>query len=543
LKEKILNSDRRMYYRTEELNDKLYMHYKGWNKIQNLEGFTGLKVLYAECNAFSEITGLQTCTNLRSLFLQENCIKEIRGLETCHSLWNLNLSSNFIERIEGISHIKTLNTLTIAKNKIGFNGVEDLEHLVDSSVSSLDIQDNRISDVDILPDVLMRMTDLRVLYLKGNECCKRIPNYRKSTTAFLKDLKYLDDRPVFEEDRRAAEAFNRGGLEEERAERKKMREEKSEAHKRNMEAFQNMIENSRREKRERDSMRMEDKYTDETDPVESLERRNARLRKEWEEANPELLKDDMKEMAEKKLAQEKEGERRAGKATKDKSEDAAASSLDSLDGVSGTGIVEVDEVPEVKKKDGKVDNRKLVYEDIWDDSPSPWQRTIPNPELPTTPQLGEEFVPWAAPKNEEPEKPQDLTEEEITRRAIQRKKELQGQAANKGMDKPGGFLDQRAQELADEEEKVMREIAGDDSFKPSWYSRQQEKINETMRKLQGGGQEPQMTEFKWPSKAPVESDEKKEPAKKQHVFAPPARGKAASAAPPPPPQNELDEMD
>lgn len=397
--------------------------------------------------------------------------------------------------------------------------------------------------MDILPDVLMRMTDLRVLYLKGNECCKRIPNYRKSTTAFLKDLKYLDDRPVFEEDRRAAEAFNRGGLEEERAERKKMREEKSEAHKRNMEAFQNMIENSRREKRERDSMRMEDKYTDETDPVESLERRNARLRKEWEEANPELLKDDMKERAEKMLAQEKEGERRAGKASKDKSEDAAASSLDSSDGVSGKGIVEVDEVPEVKKKDGKVDNRKLVYEDIWDDSPSPWQRTIPNPELPTTPQLGEEFVPWAAPKNEEPEKPQDLTEEEITRRAIQRKKELQGQAANKGMDKPGGFLDQRAQELADEEEKVMREIAGDDSFKPSWYSRQQEKINETMRKLQGGGQEPQMAEFKWPSKAPVASDEKKEPAKKQHVFAPPARGKAASAAPPTPPQNELDEMD
>merc|ERR1711904_747484 len=196
------------------------------------------------------------------------------------------------------------------------------------------------------------------LYLKGNDCCKRIPNYRKTATAFLKDLKYLDDRPVFEEDRRAAEAFNRGGLEEERAERKKMREEKSEAHKRNMEAFQNMIENSRKEKRERDAMRLEDKYTDETDPVESPERRMARQRREWEEANPELLKDDVKEMCEKKLAQEKEGERRAGKASKDKSEDAAASSLDSLDGVSG--IVEVDEVPEVKKKDGKVDNRKLV---------------------------------------------------------------------------------------------------------------------------------------------------------------------------------------
>jgi len=309
-----------------------------------------------------------------------------------------------------------------------------------------------------------------------------------------------------------------------------MREEKSEAHRRNMEAFQNMIENSRKEKRERESMRMEDKYTDETDPVESPERRMARQRKEWEEANPELLKDDIKEMCEKKLAQEKEGERRAGKASMDKSGDASATSLDSLDGDSG--IVEADEVPEVKKP---VDNRKLVYEDIWDDSPSPWQRTIPNPELPTTPGLGEEFVPWAAPKNAEPEMPKDLTEEEITRRAVQRKKDLQGQAAAKGMDKPGGFLDQRAQELADEEEQAMREIVGDDSFKPSWYSRQQEKINQTVRKLQGGAQQP--------SKAAEASDENKEPAKTQHVFAPPPRGKAASAAPPPPPENELDEMD
>merc|ERR1719262_312605 len=151
-------------------------------------------------------------------------------------------------------------------------------------INSLDIQDNQLSDPDILPDVFMRMNDLRVLYLKGNECCKRIRNYRKTTTACLKDLKYLDDRPVFEDDRRAAEAFNRGGLEEERNERKKMREEKSEAHKRNMEAFQNMIERSRAEKRERQAMREEDKYTDETDPVESEERRMARLKREWEEA-------------------------------------------------------------------------------------------------------------------------------------------------------------------------------------------------------------------------------------------------------------------
>lgn len=38
----------------------------------------------------------------------------------------------------------------------------------------------------------------------------------------LPKLNYLDDRPVFEEDRRYAEAFHRGGIKEERMERKKV---------------------------------------------------------------------------------------------------------------------------------------------------------------------------------------------------------------------------------------------------------------------------------------------------------------------------------
>ena len=50
-------------------------------------------------------------------------------------------------------------------------------------------------------------------------------------------LKYLDDRPVFEEDRRAAEAFGRGGFEEERRERERIKKEKDDAHWKNHEAF------------------------------------------------------------------------------------------------------------------------------------------------------------------------------------------------------------------------------------------------------------------------------------------------------------------
>merc|ERR1740121_1180888 len=105
-----------------------------------------------------------------------------------------------------------------------------------------------------------------------------------------------------------------------------------------------MIDSARAEKRERTAMRGEDKYTDDTDPVEDPERRMKRQVDEWKEANADELRDEPRDRAAACLQAEKAG----GVAGQAPPEEAAADDTDGRPAESGE----------------KVDNRKLVYEDI-----------------------------------------------------------------------------------------------------------------------------------------------------------------------------------
>lgn len=234
-------------YNTMSLNEKLYLHFKGWAKIENLEEFTGARVVWLEGNGLQKIEGLQACTGLRQIYLQQNCIKDIENLEGLEEVRALNLSENFVEKIENLSCLPNLETIQLNNNHL--ETLESVEHLRDCpSIRVVELSKCKLEDPAII-DVFESMPELKLLKLDGNPVVRKISQYRKTLICRLKNLTYLDDRPVFEEERQTAEAWGRGGVEAEKMERQRQRELKKAKEERRHKAFMQMMEDAKKERR------------------------------------------------------------------------------------------------------------------------------------------------------------------------------------------------------------------------------------------------------------------------------------------------------
>jgi len=161
------------------------------------------------------------------------------------------ISNNFIKRIEGLHALPCLQTLQIAHNSlVTADDVRGLLHC--PSLSVIDLQHNKLDDPEVI-SVLEAMPQLAVVQMQGNPLINTVTQYRRSLISRCKSLTYVDDRPVFPEDRLAIEAWawaekelgEGKGLEAEREERARQREEKEANQKRNLDYMRQVTEDAK----------------------------------------------------------------------------------------------------------------------------------------------------------------------------------------------------------------------------------------------------------------------------------------------------------
>ena len=235
------------FYRTPELNEVLYFHYKGFGNIREIGAYKKARCVWLEGNALEKVENLDELSDLRQLYLHENCIRKMEGFASLTQLVSLNLSSNFIECIEGIETLTSLKTLNVKHNRlVTLDSTRGL--LACPSLETIDLTDNKLKEGEIVDEVLVKMPHLLSLYAHQNPFCSLIKPYRKTVLGKIRTLRYLDDRPVFPDERRTVDAWHGGGVEAEKTEREAIRTEEVARNQRNRDAFRELVLNAKREK-------------------------------------------------------------------------------------------------------------------------------------------------------------------------------------------------------------------------------------------------------------------------------------------------------
>ncbi|CUG89409.1 Hypothetical protein, putative [Bodo saltans] len=210
-------------FRTPELNEKLYLHFRGFRKIEGLGSFVNCRALWLENNIITDVDGLDNLPVLDSLFLQHNHIAKLPSElgYSVASLKSLNISHNMLESLNGIEHFPNLEKVLAANNRLEcIVALGALENL-----SILDVSNNKLSKADEVRGVLRKAKKLTSAMMHGNSFVRDVKNYRKVVIEENPQLRYLDEYPVFDDERRCSAAFVSGGVEKEKEERAAIRQE------------------------------------------------------------------------------------------------------------------------------------------------------------------------------------------------------------------------------------------------------------------------------------------------------------------------------
>lgn len=112
------------------------------------------------------------------------------------------------------------------------------------------------------------MPNILALYLKGNPCVRMISQYRKNITIAMPNLHYLDERPIFEYERLMADAFGRGGKEEEERVRKEWADKQQADKKRNLEHAVKLMDEGKQKRKKAFKQMMADIRQEKSDLIE-----------------------------------------------------------------------------------------------------------------------------------------------------------------------------------------------------------------------------------------------------------------------------------
>lgn len=148
------------------------------------------------------------CARLTSTFIVSARLQLLSSLQPL--LDTLNLCKNRVSRIPlgAVQHLSRLKSLLLGSNELSH--IDDVAALgCLPSLEVLDLQSNRLKADDLQPllQLLARLPRLAVLYLHGNPLASSSPHYRQRVLSALRGLTFLDERPVFPNERRGCDAW------------------------------------------------------------------------------------------------------------------------------------------------------------------------------------------------------------------------------------------------------------------------------------------------------------------------------------------------